>query len=275
MRFRTPLLLVLLAAQALSCRADNISVVFYDSRYGTLNDATGAYTAIGTLPVSASAGIAAMNGLLYLEDFSNNLYSVNALSGTAHLVGNAGSNTITAVFGGGANGLFELDAASNLYSINSSDGHATLVGYTGIFATNGNYDTSLSGDGASLYFTVGRPGAKNELYSINTSTGRATDLGSTGVTGIAGSAYVNGNLELYQYGQQRNYIYTATVGSTDFVRGASLATGIIDGGAVLQSLATSASAVPVVPEPATFWLLGWGFGIAGCKQHQLRKSSKL
>jgi hypothetical protein len=246
----------MLALQALSCFAESVSVVFYDNRFGTLNDVTGAYSPIGTLPVGASAGIASMNGLLYLEDFSNNLYSVDAQTGAAHLAGNSGLNLSLAVFGGGPTGLFELDYASNLYHVNASTGHASLIGSTGLAANNGYYDTSLSSNGTSLFYTAGRPGANDELYSISTVTGHATDLGSTGVTGIAGSAFVNGNLELYQYGQERNYIYSAVAGSTSFVRGARLTTGIIDGGAVLVSNAGGSSiAVTVVPEPGSVWLL--------------------
>ncbi|MES1257568.1 MAG: hypothetical protein ABUS51_04025 [Acidobacteriota bacterium] len=252
MRFRIPFLFFIVLLRAVPSFGASLSVIFYDNRFGTLDDATGAYTQVGTLPVTASGGIAALNGLLYLEDFGNNLYSVDSVTGAAHLTGNTGLNLSLAVFGGGQNGLFEIDYASNLYKIDAATGKASLIGSTGLAANNGYYDTSLSTDGISLFYTAGRAGVNDELYSISTITGRATDLGSTGITGIAGSAFVNGTLELYQYGQATNYIYSAVAGSTDFVRGARLTTGIIDGGAIARSLSTSAS-TESVPEPGTFW----------------------
>ena len=52
---RIILLAGLLTLTVLSAYSSTLSVVFYDNRYGTLNDATGVYTNMGTLPISASA----------------------------------------------------------------------------------------------------------------------------------------------------------------------------------------------------------------------------
>ena len=102
-------------------------------------------------------------------------------------------------------------------------------------ANNGSWDTSLSDDGTNLYFTAGGGGSIDELYRINTTTGVATDLGSTGVSGIAGSAIVNGELELFQYhwDGSTDHIYNAALGATDFTAGAVLQTQIVDGGTIL------------------------------------------
>lgn len=258
----------LLLLQTLPACASSVNVIFYDNRFGTVNDATGAYTYVSTLPIGQAGGLAGLNGLLYLEDFGNNLYSVDSVTGSASLVGNTGANLSLAAFGGNSNGIFELDYASNLYSINVQTGRAKLVGATGIAANNGQDDTSLSADGHSLYYTVGRSGAKDELYSIDMSTGKAIDLGSTGVTGIAGSAIVNGNLELYQYGQDANYIYSATSGTANFTRGSRLSAQIIDGGVAAGSFGASAtgtagtSAQSAVPESRSAGLLLLGLGLS-------------
>lgn len=256
--FWSALISVALPGFVLPARASNVNVIFYDNRYGVLDDSTGAYTQIGTLPVGASGGIAALNGLLYLEDFGNNLYSVDAVSGTAHLAGNTAMNLSLAVFGGGQIGLFELDYASNLYAIDAATGKATLVGSTGLAANNGYNDTSMSTDGTSLLYTAGQAGANDELYRIDVSSGVATDLGSTGVTGIAGSAFVDGRLELYQYGQTRNYIYSAAPGSLNFQQGAQLNAQIIDGGVQLGSGLNGSQAAGEAPEPASGFLIGAG-----------------
>jgi hypothetical protein len=245
----------LLAVSTFPAFGSIIDVVFYDNHFGTLNDATGAYTEVGTLPVGASAGIASMNGLLYLEDMGSALYTVDPLTGISTRVGATGLTTVSGAFAGDSDGLFEVDYSSNLYSINPTTGAAQLVGATGLTANNGRFDTSLSADGTSLYYTAGGPGAYDELYAIDITTGVATDLGSTGVTGIAGSALVGSELELFQYGQTTNYIYSAPVGSTDFVQDTKLAAQIIDGGASLTPPPASDVQADGVPEPGSAVLL--------------------
>jgi hypothetical protein len=246
--------------------ATSVTVIFYDNRFGTINDATGAYSQVGTLPIGKAGGIAAANGLLYVEDFGNNLYSVDSLTGEAHLAGNTGLGLSLAAFGGSGAGLFEIDYQSVLYSINKTNGAATMVGRTGLAPNNGWDDTSLSSDGQYLYYTAGAGGAKDELYRIDQKTGVATDLGSTGQTGIAGSAFVNGSLELYQWGQARNYIYTSaiTTGKWNFVQGPQLAAQIIDGGVVVSpggltlGTVSGLSGIVATPEPAPRWMAGGG-----------------
>ncbi len=244
---------------AFCAHATTIDVVFYNNQFGTLNDETGAYYQAGTLPISASAGIAYMDGSMYLEDMGSDLYTVNPGAGTWSLVGETGLVTTAAAFGGDSFGLFEMGYDSDLYSLNPNTGQAELVGATGLAANNGAFDTSLSASDSSLYYTVGGPGAYDELFLLNTATGLATYLGSTGVTGIAGSAVVGSELELFQYGPGVNYIYSASLGSTDFVRVAQLSAQIIDGGAVADLSAVQPSESSGVPEPGTGLLLMAGF----------------
>jgi hypothetical protein len=235
--------------------AGSIDVIFYDNRFGSIDTSTGAYTQISTLPLSASAGIAAGPSNFYVEDMNSNLLTVDPLTGAATLVGSSGLNLAALVFGGGSNGLFEVDASSNLYSISSTTGKAKLIGATGLGANLQSWaDTSLSDDGTSLLLTVGRPGAGDELYRINVATGKATDLGNTGVTGVAGSAFINGYLDFFQYNQSTDRIYSAPDGSLNFTPGAALGAQIIDGGAALP--VTGYTQSTSTPEPGTVVLSG-------------------
>lgn len=230
--------------------AGSVNVIFYDNRFGAVDTSSGAYSQISTLPLSASAGIAGGFNTLYVEDLNSSLLSVDPVTGAARLVGNSALNLTAIVFGGGSNGLFEIDSASNLYSISPSTGHATLIGATGLPGNLQQYDTSLSSDGDFLLFTAGRPGADDELYSVDTRTGRADDLGNTGVTGVAGSAFVGGDLFLFQYGATDNYIYSAPDGSTFFSEVGPLGVQVVDGGAT-PVVSSSQTQSQTVPEPGT------------------------
>ena len=263
--------------------ATGIDVIFYDNRFGLLDDTTGTFVQKTTLPVSASGGIAGRNGLLYIEDFINNLYTVDPQSGTSALVGNTGLDLSLAVFGGGSSGLFELDNLSNLYAIDPTTGQASFIGATGLKPNHGQNDFSLSSDGNWLYYTVGPGSSPDELYGINPLTGFATDLGSTGVRGVAGSAYVNGNLQLYSYGQNKSYIYSAPVGTLNFTQISALDAATIEGGVAVGSygpqtpsqtsfVPSQTSSVQVIasPEPASVVLLGIGLLVLAAKASAAR-----
>ena len=260
MRFslKTVLFAAALALNAASAFGAKIDVVFYDSRFGTYDDQTGVFTQLSTLPVAHSAGVASMNGLVYLEDMGTELFTVDPVTGDWALVGSTNLQTTAGAFAGSNAGLFEIDYASNLFSINPLTGQGSLIGSLGIGANNGQYDTSLSGDMNYLYYTAGLSGHADELYRIDTRTGLATDLGSTGVTAIAGSALVDGKLELFQYGQGTNYSWLAPVGSTAFTRGRELPISIVDGGTVDSPTSTTGAEAVEAPEPSTIWLFGGG-----------------
>ena len=261
MRRRVYLILasLLTALNAVPATAGSIYSVFYDNRFGPIDSSTGAFTEVSTLPIAQSAGIAYDNGTLYAQNMQSELITIDPVSGAASIIGSSGLQLSSVGFAGGLNGLFEVDYMSNLYSINPNTGAATLVGATGLMVNNGGWDTSLSDSGTSLYFTAGGAGATDQLYQINPTTGIATDLGSTGVTGIAGSAIVSGNLDLFQYNAGTNHIYSAPLGLTDFTTGPVLATQIVDGGTMLgTSGANDSVAGTTIPEPCSFVLLGSG-----------------
>jgi hypothetical protein len=276
------LLMVLIGVSALRLSAGSIDVVFNDNRFGTIDDTTGSFSQIATLPISAAGGIAGVNGQLFLDDFANNLLRVDPATGQSTYIGNTGLTTNVGAFGGGSAGLFEVDYTSNLYSINSATGQATLIGATGLGPNNGLLDTSLSFDGTSLLYTAGGFGQNDELYLLNAVTAIAIDLGSTGVTGIAGSAFVDGTLELYQYGQSVNYVFAAPDGSVNFTPVAQLGTQTIDGGvpADFNSADTSdaiSRTTPLTartPEPATQALIGMGLTALGMLRWRRRRTGQ-
>jgi hypothetical protein len=250
------------ALAAVPVCADQLYSVFYDNRFGTIDSATGAFTQIGTLPIAQSAGIAYDNGSLFAQSIQSELIHIDPLSGVSSIIGSSAMPLSSVGFAGGLDGLFEVDTLSNLYSINPGTGAATLVGATGLVANYGDWDTSLSDSGAGLYFTEGGGGAIDELYELDPITGVATDLGSTGVTGIAGSAIVDGDLELFQYNQSTDYIYVAPLGSTDFTAGPVLSARIVDGGTVIETPEDNSGQSLATPEPLSSLLIGSGlFGL--------------
>jgi hypothetical protein len=250
-----------MALAAVPVIASEVDAVFFDSRFGTINDATGIFTQISTLPIAQAGGIAYYDGTMYVQDLQSNLITVDPVSGVSSVIGSSGLQLSSAGFAGGLNGLFEIDYMSNLYSIDPQTGAASFVGATGLGPNYGGWDTSTSDDGTSLYFTAGGAGATDELYRIDTTTGIGTDLGSTGVSGISGSAIVNGNLELFQYhwNGDVDYIYGAALGSADFTAGAALGVQAVDGGVVLWAATGSSSQENgSTPEPLSALLTGSG-----------------
>lgn len=264
---RCALVAMLMAAGVIPALAGSVYSVFYDDRFGTIDSATGAFVQLGTLPIPQSSGIAAFQNVLFAQSLQGELITINPATGASTDVGT--SPTWSVAFGGGTNGLYEVDSMSNLYSIDPATGALTLIGATGLPANYQQWDTSLSDDGLNLWFTAGGAGAKDELYELNTLTGQATDIGSTGVTGIAGSAIVDGNLDLFQYNAGTDYIYSAPLGSTDFTADTVLSAQIVDGGTLLGGM-TSLDTVAEdnVPEPATFLLIGSGLVAFGLRHRR-------
>ncbi len=265
---------LLIALGAIPASADQVYSVFYDSRFGAINSATGAFTQVSTLPIAQSGGIAYDNGTLFAQSIQSQLITIDPASGVSSIIGNSGLQLSSVGFAGGLNGLFEVDTLSNLYSINPDTGAATLLGATGLAPNYGGWDTSISDSGSSLYFTAGGAGAIDQLYQLNPTTGLATWLGSTGVTGIAGSAIVDGYLELFQYNAPTDYIYMAPLGSTDFTAGPPLGAQIVDGGTVIGPTAGSSGQGLASPEPFTFLMIASGlFGLVWWARLARRRSN--
>jgi hypothetical protein len=138
-KFRFLTSILLMASAAFPAAASQVYSVFYDNRFGSVDDATGAYTQIGTLPVSQMAGIAYDNGAFYAQSIQNStLVTIDPISGASSVIGSSGLQLTSDGFAGGFNGLFEIDYSSSLYSIDPGTGAATLVGATGLAANNGS-----------------------------------------------------------------------------------------------------------------------------------------
>ena len=125
---------ILMALAALPVAASEVYSVFWDNRFGTVDDLTGAFTQIATLPIAQGTGIAYDNGTLYAQNLQSDLISIDPVSGAASVIGSLGLQLTSAVFAGGNNGLFEVDYASNLYSINPNDRRGNSGGRHRLFA---------------------------------------------------------------------------------------------------------------------------------------------
>lgn len=264
---------LLMTQASLPVKADQVYSVFYDNRFGTVDTSTGVFTQISTVPIPQAGGVAYDDGTLYAQSLQGSLIDINPFSGAASVIGSSGLGITSVGFAGDDNGLYEVDYMSNLYTINPNTGAASLVGATGLSPNYGYWDTSLSEGGATLYFTEGNAGEDDTLYEINTTTGKATEIGNTGVTGIAGSAIVDGDLELFQYhwSGATDYIYSAPLGSTDFTAIAVLDTQVVDGGTLLDPETFAESQTSTAPEP--FSLLMMGSGLIGLALLRRRRFS--
>jgi hypothetical protein len=79
------------------------------------------------------------------------------------------------------------------------------------------------------------------------------------MSGIAGSAIVNGDLDLFQYhwDGSTDRVYRAALGATDFTAVAVLETQVVDGGTLLD-LSFGSSEGATAPEPFSLLLIGSG-----------------
>jgi hypothetical protein len=201
-------------------------------QFGEIDLATGAFTPIGTNTVGT--GIAALGGTIYGEDTSEDLVTINPLTGATTEVGATGIDLLTFTAFDGS--LFGTDSLENLYSINASTGAATLVGSTGLGALDPAYAISLAGGSTNLYYTVDDPSLGPSLYTLNTTTGAPTLVGST-AGDVAGSAFVGNTLYgfIFPYVNgsdtpQIDTIDTSTGAATFVADTSSSVNGSINGG---------------------------------------------
>jgi hypothetical protein len=151
---------------------------------GTLNLATGAFTAIGALtglnPADNVTGLS-MNPidnvmrLMSANVEGSTLYTVNLATGALTTVGSTPGLMIDLAFNG-AGALYSINIVDdNLYSIDPLTGAGTLIGPTGYglnFAQGMDFDPATGILFAALY----QGGGVNTFASINTATGAATSL---------------------------------------------------------------------------------------------------
>lgn len=183
---------------------------------------SGARTLISTVSVAVTcSGLAydcAANRLWMASTSSDSLYSLDATTGTATLIGPFGDTAIV------MHGL-EWDASTQtlygasshnggLYTINPTTGAATLVGLTGLSSfTNLGWDSTNN----VMYATNS---STDSFYTINRTTGAATLIGPLGgPTNPHGLAYRRDNDTLFLICSNTDTLYTINraTGSTTVI----------------------------------------------------------
>jgi hypothetical protein len=213
----------------------------FSGNLDSINPTTGVGTFIGatgladcSVPGVSACGPTSANdlgelgGKIYATDFSNNLYTVNPLTGAATLIGPTG-----------------IPAVPTTPDIFNPDG------------TFPAFDETLFGAGGNLYatfdaieinpspFTV-TPVISPDLYQINPATGLATLIGPTTLT-LGAAADVNGTV--YVFNNMASQVETLNLanGATTFVSNADAAAGLFGGASPVAA-----------PEPSFIGLVGIG-----------------
>jgi hypothetical protein len=233
-KLRVVLLLLLL--QAIGWATPVTYVNLYGGGFGTLDMSTGAFTSIGTTPMTLNGiGYVPGSGLYGTDGYT--LYRVDSEDADLHPVGSIGTylSVFTSLSDGG---LYGLDNNNVLYSVNPSTGAGAEVGPTGLPPLSGGWANGLAGDGSVLYYVLQTDGLSSTLFRIDPNTAVATAIGPTGTSAIVGALFAGH--QLYGFNNQILTLDTSTGGVT---AGPSLSGFSVWGGTT-------------VPEPGTFALIG-------------------
>lgn len=262
--------------------------------FGTMDLATGSFSAIGPIPDTIQYLAPGPNGSLLTMSFNGDLDSINPRTGATSAIGATGftdcSTPLTPTcgpnsqlsFGSAGGTLYATDFVNNLYTVNPVTGKATLIGATGIpavpfipastnpdgsfnfynenlFGLDGklyaNFDAGSFNPATSEFTTVISPA----LYQLDTSTGQASRIASTDF-GLITVANVNGTI--YGFNANEGQIVTVNVntGATSFVTDIDPSLGLISGAAA-------------VPEPASIALIAAGIAACGlCRSRKRRQA---
>ena len=213
----------------------------FSGRLNSINPATGVDTFVGPTGLAdctsaaspcgptSTANLAQLGGTIFATDFSNNLYTVDPVTGAATLIGPAG-----------------IPAFAFNPTIPNADGTMNI------------FDYSLFSTGGKLYeiFDVARldpvtfaqtPVIPANLYRIDPLTGVATLIAPTAMN-LTAVVDVNGVLYAFNGALGQVVTLDLATGNTSFVSNLAPAAGLILGAAP-------------IPEPASIALAG--IGIAG------------
>jgi hypothetical protein len=188
-------------------------------------------------PTSAN-DLALLWGTIYATDISNNLYTVNPLTGAATLIGLTGIPAVPAI----------PDSPNPDGTFNAFD--------ESLFSAGGNLYATF--DAITINpspFTV-TPVISPALYEINPTTGHATLIAPTALT-IGAVVGVNGTF--YAFNNMAGQVATLNLANGNTTAVSNFPP---DGGLLVQG------AAPDVPEPASFALVGIGIAVIAVRKRR-------
>jgi len=175
-----------------------IGIDLTNNKLWTLDAATGlAFNGVsitGTRGTITSIAWDPLSKLLYGDTtnaFSGSdlLYTIDATTGAASLVGTLGASDLFGLGFGQSGALFGSDSIGGVFNVNTGTGAAGLIGPSGVFSL---YDLALRPEDHVMF---GSPGTNPGLLTIDTATGAATSVGSFGAPlNIAGLAFIGGGV---------------------------------------------------------------------------------
>ena len=147
--------------------------------FGTLDIATGAFTALGTVNRQFATLAFAPDGALYGTDFSRNLYRINTANGATTFIGSTGTTFLIGLAATGNGTVFGMTNAApsgQLYTVDTTTAALTVRG--GSFGNAPDKGDNLEfGLGGTLYAAGDDAQGRFALYAANALTGAGTLIG--------------------------------------------------------------------------------------------------
>ncbi|MFZ3138110.1 MAG: C10 family peptidase [Thermodesulfovibrionales bacterium] len=158
----------------------------------TINASTGAATMVGSIGISGVTDIA-FNGLnLYGITFSYFL-NINPNTATGNIIGYTGYSNLNALAVSSNGIIYAAETTGTFVRINPTSGQAIFIGnYGDGLSSGGDLAFSLN---KTLYASVKRSGYDNSwLATVNLSTGKASLIGDMGYKDVYGLSFKDGTL---------------------------------------------------------------------------------